>query len=115
MRNAWMVLPLLVVAAGCGSSDHGLGASPGPDAAPPLGAAPHPGTCIAGEFLYSDESCGPFNTANCQATGDGWCYTTCKQGSTCAGGFVCTALSLFEGSDYPQETVYVCDGPVSSP
>jgi hypothetical protein len=115
MRNAWIVLPLLMVVAGCGSNDHESGASPGPDAAPPPSAAPHPEPCAAGEFNYSDKSCGPFDTSNCRPMGDGWCYTNCEQGSTCAGGFVCTGISLFEGNDTPQKTAYVCDGPLSSP
>jgi hypothetical protein len=84
---------------------------PEPDSTSPLDVAPHPQPCLAGEVLYEFRSplCYP-GDSSCPLSGDGWCYTRCPQGGSCAGGFSCTnAIQLSHGYSY------VCDGPIGAP
>ncbi len=96
-------------------ADAGVDASgkPEPDSSSQRVGAPHPQPCLAGEFLYEGELC-PYGGSGCSPEGDGWCYTQCQQGGTCAGGFICGEINFFNGGDIG-EFVYFCNGPIGSP
>jgi len=87
---------------------------PEPDSMSALDGAPHPQPCLDDEFLYQYRSllCYP-GDSSCPLSGDGWCYTRCPQGGSCAGGFACTASYLLS-EGYEGYAVYVCDGPIGA-
>jgi hypothetical protein len=96
------------------------GGKPESDGSSQRVGAPHPQPCLSGEVLNSGEMCpcvaGPpvCSSSQCELSGDGWCYTPCVKGGTCAGGFVCGELEIFNGGDIGTP-YYVCDGPIGAP
>ena len=129
MNRLTFSVSMLVVLAGCQSQggEPSDGSAPDvmlladveavqPDAVSQSSGLPHPPPCAADEFLFDDKACSPPSPSypdpshpSCTQRGDGWCYTTCKQGGTCAGDLSCNEHFLCRGSDYCMDTVYVCD------
>ena len=119
MPRSLLFVLALTMAATCGEDapdagpDGGVdaGVDAGSDAGPPpvcegIAELPEP-PCGDGEFLYQEQSCGPWPPdagprPPCQMVGDGRCHQECEWDGDCTDPCrpFCRRLGLFSGGDY---------------